>query len=87
MNQDFYLQWMRNRDFVRENPSLTATNDVHVNTHCVQGLFITPTMHVLMKVVRFHYKIIKMYYLAWICKFPVAECSHLVSVTPKNYNN
>lgn len=51
MNHDFYLQWRRNRDFVRENPSLTATNDVHVNTHCVQSLFITPKMHVLIKIV------------------------------------
>lgn len=44
---------MKNRNSVRENPSLTAINDVHVNTHYVQDLYITLTMHVhvLIKVV------------------------------------
>lgn len=42
---------MRNRNSVRENPSITAFNDVHVNTHYVQDLYITLTMHVLINVV------------------------------------
>lgn len=42
---------MRNRNSARENPSITAFNDVHVNTHYVQDLYITLTMHVLINVV------------------------------------